>query len=68
MRAASDLQSGARSGTSRELIHPLNDRASRALAHAEVARRMATLGAEARPMTPEQFAEFVRDDSGRRAE
>ena len=32
---------GARSGTSREIIHRLNDRASRALAHPDVARRMA---------------------------
>jgi len=54
---------GARAGTSREIIHRLNDRASRALAHAEVARRMANLGIGARPMTPEQFAEFVRAEA-----
>ena len=59
---------GARSGTPREIIHRLNDRASRALAHAEVARRMANLGVEARPMTPEQFAEFVRAESGKWAD
>src|SRR6266705_918764 len=59
---------GARSGTSREIIHRLNDRASRALAHAEVARRMANLGVEARPMTPEQFAEFVRAENGKWAD
>src|SRR6267154_2622228 len=59
---------GARSGTSREIIHRLNDRASRALAHAEVARRMANLGIEARPMTPDQFAEFVRAESGKWAD
>src|SRR6266568_1679737 len=59
---------GARSGTSREIIHRLNDRASRALAHAEVARRMANLGVEARPMTPEQFADFVRAESGKWAD
>ena len=46
----------------------LNDRASRALADAEVARRMANLGVEARSMTPEQFAEFVRVESGRWAD
>src|SRR5438309_171874 len=56
---------GARSGTSREIVHRLNDRASRALAHAEVARRMANLGIEAHAMTPEQFAEFVRAENGK---
>jgi len=56
---------GARSGTSRELIYRLNDRASRALAHADVARRMANLGIEARPMIPDQFAEFVRAETGK---
>jgi len=59
---------GARSGTSREIIHRLNDRASRALAHADVARRMANLGIEARPMTPEQFAGFVRAETGKWAD
>jgi len=59
---------GARSGTSRELIHRLNDRASRALAHAEVARRMANLGIEARPMMPDQFAAFVRAETGKWAD
>jgi hypothetical protein len=29
---------------------------------------MANLGVEARPMTPEQFAEFVRVESGRWAD
>src|SRR5258706_7976414 len=58
--ATSWLGLGARSGTSRELIQRLNDRASRALAHAEVARRVANLGIEAGTMMPDQFAEFVR--------
>jgi len=59
---------GARSGTSREIVRRLNDRASRALAHAEVARRMRNLGIEARPMTPEEFAEFVRAETGKWAD
>ncbi len=59
---------GARSGTSRELIHRLNDRASRALAHPDVARRMANLGIEARPMTPDEFAAFVRAETGKWAD
>jgi tripartite-type tricarboxylate transporter receptor subunit TctC len=59
---------GARSGTSRELIHRLNDRASRALAQADVARRIANLGIEARPMMPDQFAAFVRAETGKWAD
>ena len=59
---------GARSGTSREIIHRLNDRASRALAHADVARRMANLGIGARPMTPDQFAGFVRAETAKWAD
>ena len=59
---------GARSGTPRDIIHRLNDRSSRALAHAEVARRMANLGIEARPMTPGQFAGFVSAETGKWAD
>ncbi len=59
---------GARSGTSRDIVHRLNERASRALAHAEVARRMANLGIEARPMSSEQFVEFVRAETGKWAD
>src|SRR5260221_7498061 len=62
------LGPAARSGTSRELIHRLNDRASRALAQADVARRMANLGIEARLMMPDQFAAFVRAETGKWAE
>ena len=59
---------GARSGTAREIVHRLNDRASRALAHPEVARRMANLGIEARVMTPGEFAGFVRAENAKWAE
>ena len=54
---------GARAGTPRDIVHRLSDRASRALAHSEVARRMANLGIEARPMMPEEFGEFVRAET-----
>ena len=54
---------GARSGTPREIVHRLNDRASRALAQPEVARRMSNLGIEARLMMPDQFAGFVRAET-----
>ena len=59
---------GARSGTAREIVHRLNDRASRALAHPDVARRAANLGIEARVMTPEEFAGFVRAENAKWAE
>src|SRR6266571_3926914 len=59
---------GARSGTAREVVHRLNDRASRALAHPEVARRAANLGIEARVLTPEEFAGFVRAENAKWAE
>src|SRR6266571_39323 len=54
---------GARAGTARDIVHRLNDRASRALAHPDVARRAANLGIEARPMPPDEFAEFVRAEN-----
>src|SRR5712664_1740370 len=66
--ATSWVGMGARSGTSRDTVNRLNDRASRALAHPEVARRMANLGIEARPMMPDQFAEFVRAERGKWAD
>src|SRR6266702_3000885 len=59
---------GARSGTAREIVYRLNDRASRALAHPEVARRAANLGIEARVLTPEEFAGFVRAENAKWAE
>jgi len=54
---------GARAGTPRDIVQRLSDRASRALAYSEVARRMANLGIEARPMMPEEFGEFVRAET-----
>ena len=59
---------GARAGTARDIVYRLNDRASRALAHPDVARRAANLGIEARLMTPEEFAEFVRAENTKWAE
>jgi len=59
---------GMRAGTPREIAARLADRSSRALAQAEVARRMGTLGIEPRPMMPEQFAAFLRSDSAKWAD
>jgi tripartite-type tricarboxylate transporter receptor subunit TctC len=59
---------GVRAGTAREIVHRLNDRASRALAHPDVARRAANLGIEARVMAPEEFAEFIRAENAKWAD
>jgi tripartite-type tricarboxylate transporter receptor subunit TctC len=59
---------GARAGTARDIVYRLNDRASRALAHPDVARRAANLGIEARPMAPDEFAEFVRAENAKWAD
>jgi len=59
---------GARAGTPREIISRLADRSSRALAEPVVARRMASLGIEARPLMPEEFAAFLRSDSAKWAD
>jgi tripartite-type tricarboxylate transporter receptor subunit TctC len=54
---------GTRAGTPREIIDRFAKRASLALAKPETAKRMASLGIEARPLTPEEFAAFLRADS-----
>ena len=59
---------GMRAGTPREIISRLADRSSRALAEPAVARRMASLGIEARPLMPEEFAAFLRSDSAKWAD
>ena len=56
---------GVRAGTPREIINQLNDAATRALARPEAARRMSQLGIEPRPMTAEQFADFVRTETAK---
>jgi tripartite-type tricarboxylate transporter receptor subunit TctC len=59
---------GTRAGTPREIISRLADRSSRALAEPAVARRMASLGIEARPLMAEEFAGFLRADSAKWAD
>lgn len=54
---------GARAGTPRHIVNRLNDAATRALARPEVVERMVRMGIEPRPMSPEQFAEFVRAET-----
>ena len=59
---------GTRAGTPREIIARLADRSSRALAEPAVARRMASLGIEARPLMADEFAGFLRSDSAKWAD
>jgi tripartite-type tricarboxylate transporter receptor subunit TctC len=59
---------GTRAGTPREIIDRLAKHASLALAKPETAKRMASLGIEARPLTPEAFAAFLRADSAKWAD
>jgi tripartite-type tricarboxylate transporter receptor subunit TctC len=59
---------GMRAGTPRDIADRLAERASRALAQADVARRMSALGIEPRPLMPEEFAAFLRADSAKWAD
>jgi tripartite-type tricarboxylate transporter receptor subunit TctC len=54
---------GARAGTPKEIVNRLNEAATRALARPDAASRMSSMGIEPRPMTPEQFAEFIRAET-----
>ena len=59
---------GARAGTPVNIIEPIAEESRRALALPEVAARMTRIGIEPRPMTPEQFAAFIRADTEKWAE
>ncbi len=59
---------GMRAGTARDLVDQLAERSARALARPEVAERLAALGIEPRPITPEGFAAFLRADSAKWAD
>jgi tripartite-type tricarboxylate transporter receptor subunit TctC len=67
-QATTWLGLATRSGTPRDVVDRLAQRARRALASPNVARRMATLGIEPRPLAPEEFAAFLRADSAKWAE
>ncbi len=54
---------GARAGTPRDIVNRLSEVAARAIARPEVLSRLSKIGIEARPMGPDQFAEFVRAES-----
>jgi tripartite-type tricarboxylate transporter receptor subunit TctC len=57
-----------RAGTPADIVSRLAERSARALAEAQAARRMTSLGIESRPMTPEEFAAFLRADSAKWAD
>lgn len=59
---------GARAGTPESVVARLAENAQRALAQPESSRRMAALGIEPRPMSPSEFADFIRRDTERWAE
>jgi tripartite-type tricarboxylate transporter receptor subunit TctC len=48
--------------TPRAIVNKLNVEVGKALAQPEVKERMAKLGAESMPMTPEQFDAYIRDE------
>ena len=54
---------GTRWGTPHDIVDRLARRSMLALARPEVAKRMASLGIEPRPMGPDEFAKFLRADS-----
>ena len=54
---------GARAGTPAEIIHRLNETARRALARPETLARLQHIGIETRPMTPVEFAAFIRAET-----
>ncbi|MBI2960870.1 MAG: tripartite tricarboxylate transporter substrate binding protein [Betaproteobacteria bacterium] len=56
---------GTRAGTPREVIQRLSEAAARGVTRPEVVARLGKIGIEARPMGPEQFAEFIRAETGK---
>ena len=49
----------------REIVTRVNSAVNQALANPQMVERLASLGVEATPKTPEQFGEFVRRDIGK---
>ncbi len=62
------LALGARSGTPPDIVQRLSDAASRALERPEVIERLARIGIEPRPMTPQRFEAFIRAETGKWSE
>lgn len=56
---------GVRAGTPRDIVERLNAAAARSLERPDVLARMGNIGIEPRPMSPEQFAGFVRAETAK---
>lgn len=56
------------SKTPREIVHKLNQATLKALQTPEVRERLAKLGADPMPMSPEQFDELIREEMASNAE
>lgn len=54
---------GTRAGTPPEIIQRMSELASRAVTRPEVRERLFKIGIEPRPMNPERFAAFIRNDT-----
>jgi tripartite-type tricarboxylate transporter receptor subunit TctC len=54
---------GARAGTPPEIVQRLNETARHALARPEIIARLHQIGIEPRPMSPAQFAGFIRAET-----
>ncbi|MFM9971041.1 MAG: Bug family tripartite tricarboxylate transporter substrate binding protein [Burkholderiales bacterium] len=54
---------GTRAGVPGEIIRRMNDSATRGMARAENRERLMKMGFELRPMTPEQFAAYIRAET-----
>ena len=52
----------APSKTPRDIVNKLNAEVARIMQLPEVRERMANLGAEAMPMSPEQFDAYIKDE------
>jgi len=59
---------GMRAGTPRDIVQRLAGRSALALAEPQAVTHMASLGIERRPMAPEAFAAFLREDSAKWAD
>jgi tripartite-type tricarboxylate transporter receptor subunit TctC len=56
---------GTRAGAPHDVIARLSEASARALARPEVIARLAKIGVEPRPMSPEQFAQFLQADTAK---
>src|SRR2546422_3909250 len=56
---------GARAGTPRDIVQLLNEVVQRTVAKPETIKRLQRIGIETRPMTPGEFAAFIRAETNK---